>query len=204
MKISKRDFIASLVAAAATPVFAQFSLPGMGGSKPPAGADPRKLEADLKSINELTSLALSKLAEAMGLKETAAKMTKTAEDIKSGSVGLPDATSIISEVSASMKAEMEKNQKEGKKLDVAAGGIAAEALLPAVKAFPLWKSVAEGVKSLDRTALMGAAALVQAAPKVPTSAKNTLEMTQAGIAYLSFSGVDTSTVKQAAESSLKF
>jgi hypothetical protein len=204
MNISKRNFAAGLMAAAATPVFAQFSLPGMGGGRSSGGGDPRKIEADLKSITELTSRALSKLAEAMGLKETAAKITKNADDIKSGSVGLQDATSLVSEVSASVKGEIEKNQKDGKKLDAAAGAIAAEALLPAIKAFPLWKSVVDGAKSLDRTALMGAAALAQAAPKVPTAAKNTLDMTQAGIAYLSFSGVDTTAVKEAATASLKF
>jgi hypothetical protein len=52
--------------------------------------------------------------------------------------------------------------------------------------------------------LLGFVSLAQAAPKVPTAAKNTLDMYQAGIAYLSFSGVDTSAVKETAQKSLAF
>jgi hypothetical protein len=204
MKISKRTFTVGLMAVAGSPAWAQFGLPSLGGSKSSGGGDPRKIEADLTSINELTSRSLSKLAEALGLKETAAKSKKNADDIKSGNLGLADATGAVGEVSASVMADMEKKQKEGKKLDAASGAVATEALLPAIKAFPTWKSVADGVKSLDSTALMGAASLAQAAPKVPTAAKNTLDMSQAGISYLTFSGVDTTSIKKAAEANLKF
>lgn len=205
MKNSKRNFTLGLLGAAVIPAWAQFSLPSLGGgSKSSGGADPAKIEADLKSIIETTSIAVGKLAEALGLTETAAKAQKVADDIKSGKVGLADSTSIVGEVSTSVKSEMEKNQKDGKKLDAAAGAVAAEALLPAVKAFPLWKSVADGVKSLDRSALMSAASLAQAASKVPSAAKSTLDMSQSAIAYLSFSGADMTSVTKAAESGLKF
>jgi len=204
MKNSKRNFTLGLLGAATIPAWAQFSLPSLGGgSKSSGGADPAKIEADLKSIIETTSIAVGKLAEALGLTETAAKAQKVADDIKSGKVGLADSTSIVGDVSSSVKFEMEKKQNEGTKLDAAAGAVAAEALLPALMAFPLWKSVADGVKSLDRTAMMSAASLVQAASKVPAAAKGTLDMSQATISYLSFSGADTTSVQKQAEEAAK-
>ncbi len=175
----------------------------MGISKS-SGTDPKRLESDLKVIIESTSLALAKLAEAMGLKESSAKMQKNADDIKSGAVGLSESTNMVNEVSASVTAEIVKSQQEGRKLDAASSAIALQAIEPGIKSFPQWKAVAEGVMSLDHSALMGAGALVQAAPKVPTAAKNTFDMYRAGIAYLTFSGADTSAVKKAAEQALKF
>lgn len=207
MKLSKRKLALGLLAGAvAVPAWAQLGALGglMGGGRSGGGSDPKKLEEDLKGIIESTSLAMGKLAEAMGLKETSARMQKNAADIKSGAVGLADSTSLVSDASAEVKAEMEKNQREGTKLDAASSTIATQALEPAIKSFPRWKSVADGFKSLDRTALLGAASLAQAIPKVPTAAKSTLEMYQAGITYLTFSGADTTSVKQAAESALKF
>ena len=195
MENSKRNFTLGLLSAATLPAWAQFGLPGLGGgAKSSGGADPTKIETDLKSIIETTSFAVNKLAAALSLTETATKAKITAEDIKTGKLGLADATNAVTEVSASVKAEMEKRQKEGTKLDAAASAWATEALLPALSAFPLWKSVAEGVKSLDRGALMSAASLAQAASKVPAAAKSTLDMSQSAIAYLSFSGADMTAV----------
>ena len=207
MKISKRKLtFGMLLAISAYPALAQ--LPGfggmMGGGSKSAGGDPKKLESDLKQIIEATSVALAKLADAMGLKETSAKMQKNADGIKSGAIGLSESTDTVSETCASVVAEIAKNQQEGKKLDAASGAVAIQAIEPGIKTFPLWKSVADGIKSLDRSALMGAAALVQAGPKIPTAAKNSLDLYQAGISYLTFSGADTTAVKKAAESALKF
>lgn len=208
MNKSKRKFTFGLLGAAAVPAWAQFSLPNLGslglGSNTTGGGDPRKIEADLKGIIETTSIAVSKLAAAIGLSETSAKAKKIADDIKTGNVGLSDSTSIVSEHSAAVRAEMEKNQREGKKLDAASGALASEALLPAIKAFPLWSSVVSDVKSLDSSALVSSAALIYAVSKAPAAAKSTFDMSHAAIAYLSFSGVDTTAVKKAAESGLKF
>jgi hypothetical protein len=190
------------IAAAATGC-AQMPVPGMGGGKS-GGGDPRKIEADLKRINEVTLTALGQLAQALGLKETAAKMGKNADDIRAGTVGLPDATSIVSEASESVTAEMEKFQKEGKKLDAASSAAASRAILPGIQAFPLWKSVADGGRTLDRGSLLGAASLAQALPKVPTAAKNTIDMFQASVRYLSFSGADTSALEKEVKAKLSF
>jgi len=207
MRSSKRKLVLGISSLAlASPVFAQLGGLGgvLGGGSKSGGGDPKKIEADLRSIIEKTSIALSKLAEAMGLKESAAKMQQTADDIKSGKVGISDSTNVVSDVSASVKAEMEKNQKEGKKLDSKSSSTAVQALEPGIQSFPLWKSVIDGGKSLDKTALLSLPDLAQAIPKVPTAAKNSLEMYQAGISYLTFSGADTSSLKKSAESALKF
>jgi hypothetical protein len=204
---SKRKLaLGLLLAAGSYPVLAQLGALGglLGGGSKAAGADPKKLESDLKLIIESTSVAFDKLADAMGLKEASAKMQKNADDIKSGKVGLSDSMTIVSETSASVVAEIAKNQQSGKKLDAEASAKALQAIEPGIMSFALWKSVADGVKSLDRSAAMGAVALVQAAPKIPTAAKNSLDLYQAGISYLAFSGVDTSSVKKAAEGALKF
>ena len=207
MNNSKRKLaLGLLLAAGSYPVLAQLGGLGsfLGGGSKSAGADPKKLESDLKLIIESTSVALAKLADAMGLKESSAKMQKNADDIKSGAVGLSDSTTTVSDTCASVVAEIAKNQQSGKKLDAASSNIALQAIEPGIKSFPLWKSVADGVKSLDSSAAMGAVALVQAAPKIPTAAKNSLDLYQAGISYLAFSGADTSSVKKAAEGALKF
>lgn len=207
MTISKRKLtFGMLLTVGAYPALAQLGGLGglMGGGSKSAGADPKKLESDLKQIIESTSVALSKLADAMGLKESSAKMQKNADGIKSGAIGLSESADTVSETCASVVAEIAKNQQEGKKLDAASSSIAIQAIEPGIKSFPLWKSVADGIKSLDRSAMMGAAALVQAGPKIPTAAKNSLDLYQAGISYLAFSGADTSSVKKAAEGALKF
>jgi len=207
MTISKRKLIlGSILTISAYPALAQLGALGglLGGGSKSAGSDPKKLESDLKQIIESTSFALAKLAEAMGKKEESAKMLKNADDIKSGKIGLSESTDMVSETCASVAAEIAKNQKEGKKLDAASSSIAIQAIEPGIMSFPLWKSVADGIKSLDRSAMMGAAALVQAGPKIPVAAKNSLDLYQTGISYLTFSGADTSSVKKAAESALKF
>lgn len=204
MDQSKRKIaVAVALFVSSYPALAQFGGLLGGGSKSSGKGDPKKIEADLKSIIEKSSLALSILAEAMGMKETAAKLQKNADDIKSGAVGLADSTNVVSDASSSVKDEMEKNQKEGKKLDSKSASTAVQAIEPAIMSFPLWKSVADGFKSLDNSAIMGAASLAQAVLKVPTAAKNSLDMYQAGITYLTFSGADTSSLTKAAESSLK-
>lgn len=210
MNISKRTMVFGLlVSVSSYPALAQFGglgsmLGGGGGGDKPNAADPKQLEVDLKAIIESTSVALSSLADAMGLKETAAKVQKNAQDIKSGAVGLSDSASTVSEVCSSVVAEITKNQQQGRKLDAASSKLALQAIEPGIMAFPQWKSVVDGVKSLDSTALLGAASLAQAVPKIPTAAKNTFDMYRAGISYLTFSGADTSSVQKAAEQTLKF
>lgn len=199
--------IAITFSAVSAPALAQFgglgSLLGSGGKSAGSG-DPKKIETDLQNIIEVTSIALSKLAAALGLKESAAKMEKNASDIKSGSVGLADSTNIVSDQCVTVKAEMDKNRKEGTKLSAEAAAIGSQAILPAIKSFPLWKNVIDGGKSLDKTSLLAFTSLAAALPRVPAAAKNSLEMYQAGIAYLSFSGADTTVIQKEAEAALKF
>ena len=208
MDSKKRNLVIAISLSAVTaPAVAQLGgLGGLlgGGGKGGGAGDPKKIETDLKNIIEATSIALAKLAAALGLKESAAKMEKNALDIKSGSVGLADSTNVVSDQCVSVKAEMEKNKREGIKLSAEAAAIGSQAILPAIKSFPLWKSVWDGGKSLDTTSLLGFTSLAAALPRVPTAAKNSLEMYQAGIAYLSFSGADTTAIQKEAEAALKF
>ena len=44
---------------------------------------------------------------------------------------------------------------------------------------------------------------MKAVPKIPTAAKGTADVIQAGIAYLNFSGADTKQLSSAATQSLK-
>ena len=122
MNRSKRKMVVGVVAVSmGAPAFAQFGgLGGMGGGSKSSGdsTDPGKLQTELKNVIELTSTVMSKLADALGMKETSAKLIKNANDIKGGSIGLPDSASAVGELTAAVTAEMEKNQKEGKKRSV--------------------------------------------------------------------------------------
>jgi len=203
----KANYIAGAVLAVslAAPVCAQgFGLPGLGGSKSAStSADPAKVEQDLKTIIETTSFALSRLADALGLKEEGAKLASNAECIKAGSCGLSDSVDVVQTVGQSVVTEANKRKSSGEKLEAAAAAKAAEALLPAVIAFPLWKKVADGAKDIDKSSAMRFAGLMKAVPKVPAAAKGTVDVMNAGIAYLSFSGANTKALEEQAKSNLK-
>lgn len=199
--ISKRKIVAVLFTAMALPAFAQ--LPGLGalgsfaGGGKNSGGDPVKIEADIQRIIVTTSFAGSKLYEALGDKENAAKMQKLADDLKNGTVGLSDTTSNLSEMSASLVAQMEKAKKEGTKADAAAAQAAAQAILPAIETLPLWASVIDGIKNLDKAQSFSGAglSLVRAATKLPSAAKNTADLFTNGISYLSYNGIKTKDIE---------
>jgi hypothetical protein len=208
MKVSHRVFAATFLAAVLTaPAQAQFAaltgLTGIGG-KASSGVDPTKVEQDLKSIVETTSVAMGKYSEALGMKEEAAKFDNNAKCVKAGTCGLSDSLKVIETISSSVLAEAEKMKASGQKLDAGASAAATQALIPAAKAFPLWKQVADGVKDMDKASAMKFAGLVQAAPKVPTAAKGTVDVVQGAVAYLSFSGADTSGLQSTVKENMKF
>lgn len=189
----------------AAPAHAQFSVGGlMGGGSKAGGADPAKIEQDLKSIIETTSTAMAGFSAALGMKEQAARFSDTATCIKASTCGTADAINVVTSVAPDVLAEAEKRRSQGLKLDAEAGATASKALIPAIKAFPLWKQVAEGASNMDKTAAMKFSGLVQAAPKVPAAAKGTIDVVEGGIKFLSFSGVDTAQLEADAKSSLKF
>jgi len=201
MNRSKRHVVIGMVAASvAAPAFAQFGgLGGLGGGSKGGGdaTDPGKLESDLKAVIQSTSLVLSKLADALGMQETSGKLLKNADDIKSGSIGVSDSTSQVSELTAAVTSEMEKNQKEGKKLDAASGAKAFEAVKPGIDTIILWASAAKAATKIDKGPMVVAkfSGLISALPKVPTALKNTGSAMKAGYDYLTFSGVDTKTLE---------
>jgi hypothetical protein len=207
--ISKRKIVAVLFTAMALPAFAQ--LPGLGalgsfaGGGKNSGGDPVKIEADIQRIIVTTSFAGSKLYEALGDKENAAKMQKLADDLKSGSIGLSDATSNLNAMSASLIPEMEKAKKEGTKADAVAAQAAAQAILPAIETLPLWASVIDGIKNLDKTKSFSGAglSLVRAATQLPSAAKNTADLFTNGISYLSYNGIKTKDLESSMAKSLK-
>lgn len=204
MNKSKRQLGVCLVALVlSTSTFAQFGNLLGGGSKE-SGGDPTKIEQNLKSIIETTSIAMGKFADALGMKEEAAKFSGNAECIKAGSCGLSDSINVIETVGPSVLAEAETKKASGQKLDATASAAATQALLPALTAFPLWKQVVDGVKGLDKSAAFKFAGLIQAAPKVPAAVKGTIDVLNGGISYLSFSGADTAELKDAAAKTLKF
>jgi len=209
VKFSKRLAALALVSMiAALPAHAQFgslsgALGGGGGSKAATG-DPAKIEQDLKSIIETTSIAMAGFADALGMKEQAAKFNDNATCMKAGSCGMSDGVNVLTSLAPSVLSKADEMQSAGKKLDAEAGAKASKALLPAVKAFPLWKQVADGAQNIDRSAAMRFMGLVQAAPKVPGAAKGTIDVVHGGVKFLTFSGVDTSDLQREVTSSMKF
>lgn len=199
--ITKRKIVAVLFAAMALPAFAQ--LPGLGalgsfaGGGKNSGGDPVKIEADIQRIIVTTSFAGSKLYEALGDKENAAKMQKLADDLRNGTVSLSDSTSNLDEMSASLVSQMEKAKKEGAKADAVAAQAAAQAILPAIETLPLWASVIDGIKNLDKAKSFSGAglSLVRAATKLPSAAKSTTDLFTNGISYLSYNGINTKDIE---------
>jgi hypothetical protein len=124
-------------------------------------------------------------------------LLKNADDIKSGSIGVSDSTSQVSDLTAAVTAEMEKNQKEGKKFDAASGAKAFEAVKPGIDTIILWASAAKAATKIDKGPMVVAkfGGLIAALPKVPTALKNTGSAMKAGYDYLTFSGVDTKTLE---------
>jgi hypothetical protein len=191
----------------AAPAHAQFSnLGGMlgGGGSKGGGGDPAKIEQDLKSIIETTSVAMAGFAAALDLKEKAARFSDNAACIKAATCATADAINVVTSIGPEVLAEADRRRSQGLKLDSEAGANASKALIPAVKAFPLWKQVADGASRLDKSAVLKFAGLLQAAPKVPAAAKGTIDVVEGGIKILTFSGIDTSQLENEAKSNLKF
>jgi hypothetical protein len=104
-----------------------------------AKADPTTLENDLKSIVATSSRALQSLNEAMGFKEQAEKLKKNAECIEKNECGVKDAVDTLNSGSSALKIEIENKKKGGEKLSGDASSKAMQAIVPGVKALPLWK-----------------------------------------------------------------
>lgn len=162
------------------------------GEKPSA----ETIEKDLKQIIVVTSRALSAFNEALGMKEQAAKAASNADCLEKGQCGVADAVAVVQSAQEATKVAVEGMKSEGKKLSADASKKAVAALVPAIQGIPLWKRVIDGGKALqsDRMAMMKAGALVKALPKVPGAMQGTFATFDAGLSYLSFSGVDGKTL----------
>lgn len=170
-----------------------------------AKADPTTVENDLKSIVVTSSRAIEKLSEALGLKDQAEKMKKNADCLEKNECGVKDAVDTLNGGSSALTKEIENKKKGGEKLSGDASSKALQAIGPGIKAFPLWKRVLDGAKALskDTAAMMKAPALAKALPAVPTAAKGTVDLLKTTTDYLTFSGVDTSTLKADLDAGMK-
>ncbi len=159
-------------------------------------ADPTTIEKDLKSIVITTSRALEKLSDALGLKDESEKMKKNADCLEKNECGVKDAVDTLNGGSAALTKDIERRKKDGEKLSSDASSSAVQAIGPSIKVLPLWKRVLDGVAALskDPTALMKAPALAKAITVVPSAAKGTVDLLKATTDYLTFSGVDVSSL----------
>jgi hypothetical protein len=167
---------------------------GAGKSKDGASASPESVERNLKEIVGTTSTAIANLSTAIGLKEEAAKMVKNADCIQRNECSLKDAVDIVTGSSATVRNEIEKKKASGEKLGAEASKEASKAILPGVKAIPLWKRVGDDGTALskDRSAMVKASGLIRALPEVPNAMNGSANLFKTSIDYLSFSGADTS------------
>lgn len=168
-------------------------------------ADPTTVENDLKSIVVTSSRAIEKLSEALGLKDQAEKMKKNADCIEKNECGVKDAIDTLNGGSSALTKEIANKKQGGEKLSGDASSKALQAIGPGVKALPLWKRVLDGATALskDMPAMMKAPALAKAIPAVPSAAKGTVDLFKITIDYLTFSGVDTSTIKADLDAGMK-
>lgn len=181
---------ATLVCVAPGAANAQFpSMPGMGGGG--AKADGAKIEKDLNEILSLTSRAISAFASALGMKEEADEMTKTADCLKAGTCNGAAKVSVITDTGGKMSAKIDELQKSNQKLQADSGKKAAEGLSPTVKSFLKWKDVGNGIANLknDKQAALQFGSLINASTTLPGAVENQGKTINKGIEYLTFSGI---------------
>jgi hypothetical protein len=183
---------AALVCMAPGLANAQFpgGVPGLGGGSG-GKVDGKGVEKKLNELLSLTSRAIAAFSGAIGMKEEADEMTKTADCLKAGTCNGADKLSVITETGDKMTAKIADLQQKKIKLEANAGKRAAEGLPPAVASFPKWKEVIDEAKKLsqDKSAVMQFPSLIGAVPKLPAAVENQGKMVNSGIDYLSFSGI---------------
>ena len=118
---------------------------------------------------------------------------------------MSDGINVTNGISESIKSQIDAFKAKGQKLNADSGKAASQAILPAIKAIPLWMSVINNGKAVasDSSAMMKAAALVKALPNVPGAMKGSTDVLSTSIDYLSFSGVDTKEDAEALKASMK-
>lgn len=206
MKANRRNLLgAALISLFSTPAFAQFGGLGglIGGGKSSGGSDPAKLKSDLIAYTETSSLVIAKVSDALGLKEQAAKANQLALDIKAGKTGLKDGVSQVQELSNALQKDIKDRESQGQKLDAAQQGKVMEALLGFLIAWPMGKQIIDGVKSIDKTAILQYSDLIESVTLLPNLITGFIGMLNAGISLLSFSGADTTDVKAKAAKALQ-
>ncbi len=192
----------SLLAGLAFAPVTHAAFPSLPGAKPAEGAakaDPAAIEQDLKSIVITTTRSLEALNLALGNKEEADKLAKSADCLDKGSCGVADGVATLNSGSEATAKHVADQKAKGVKLDKDAAAMATKGILPGLTALPLWKRVIDGGKALsqDRMAMMKAAGLMQTLPKVPPAARSSVDFVKATIDYMSFSGQDTTEVSNA-------
>ena len=206
MKAHRRNLLGvALISLFSTPTFAQFGGLGglIGGGKSSGGSDPAKLKADLISYTETSSLVIARVSDALGLKEQAAKANQLALDIKAGKTGLKDGVSQVQELSNALQKDIKDRESQGQKLDAAQQGKVMEALLGFLIAWPMGKQIIDGVKSIDKTAILQYSDLIESVTLLPNLITGFIGMLNAGISLLSFSGADTTNLKAKAAEALQ-
>jgi hypothetical protein len=126
---------AALVCMAPGLANAQFpgGVPGLGGGSG-GKVDGKGVEKKLNELLSLTSRAIAAFSGAIGMKEEADEMTKTADCLKAGTCNGADKLSVITETGDKMTAKIADLQQKKIKLEANAGKRAAEG-------FPrLWKA----------------------------------------------------------------
>jgi len=167
------------------------SIPGLGGSWGGAKVDGKGVEKKLNEILLLTSQAIGAFSSAIGMKEQADEMTKTAECLKAGTCNGIDKLDVISEAGDKVMDKISDLRKQNTKLQADAGKKAAEGLPPAVASFPKWKELIDEAKTLskDKSAALQFPSLIGALPKMPAAAANQGKMINTGLEYLTFNGI---------------
>lgn len=151
----------------------------------------------LNKITATTLLAMGNFNEALGEKNKAEVLKEEAKCAENGTCagGMSGTLQRMQDASDELKKMIDDRRANQVRLEEKAARQALDGIIPAIKAAPLWVSVSLQSKAIiSNRDLVGGVMLIQALPRLPSAVLSTKDMLQASVDYISFSGIDTSSV----------
>lgn len=174
-------------------------LANLFSGSPPVGAG-RCQGGIAGTLNRLTStnlLAMSMFNAALGEKSKAEVLMQEAKCAESGTCahGINKTLEIMQDASEDLRKKTAELRQSQVRLEETAARQALEGILPAIKAVPLWALVvAQTKQTANNLDIAGSVMLITALPKIPAAFVSSRGMLVAVTDYITFSGVDTSSV----------
>lgn len=185
-------------------------IPGLGkqageqskGSESSVSVD--QVERDLRVSLIKSSRAIAAFQTALGQKEQADIASNNAACLEKNECGLKDAVAVFQTSSSALKAKIDEQKSAGVKLSSGSGKIALDGMVNSFDALGAGMKAVKASKSLmsDKSVMLKAGGLIRLMPSAGQALAGIGGTFGAGLAYLSFSGVNTKTAQSQLASSL--